>query len=323
MKQEIQIKTQDGLLTFAQDYVQNNNILLSKNYDLKTAMSNLYLNLIQVTDKDGNQALEVCTRESIQEAVMQCINNGIDVGKKQGYFIPRGNKLTYMNSYFGNVKQARATSRVRIFSNVIRDGEQADLESRIDGTLIVHHKPSIKCLNKKIFAVYAVATDIDTGRVINSDIMPMEEVQKSWLKSSNGARVAKEFEHEMAKRTVENRLAKHFINKSDDSQKIFITDANGNEIEVKNYDELPSEYEYTIDTNEQIEKEQEKYEPAPEEDVLTVEDLQLEPMEESIDIPEGAQEIAYREYKDNTDKYTMVKGSYDNVKKTCLVIPKE
>lgn len=323
MKQEIQIKTQDGIFDFAQEYVKNNNILLSKNYDLQTAMSNLYLNLIQVTDGKGNLALEVCTKESIQEAVMQCINNGIDVGKKQGYFIPRGNKLTYMNSYFGNVKQARTTSRVRIFSNVIREGEQAEPEARIDGSLVIHHKPSIKCLNKKIVAVYAVATDIDTGRVINSDVMSMEEIRKSWLKSSNGAKVAREFEHEMARRTVENRLAKHFINKSDDSQKMFITDSNGNEIEVKTYKELPSEYEYTIDTAEQIEKEKAKYDPAPEENVISVEDLQLEPISENIDIPETAQEIQYKEYKDNTDKYTMVKGSYDNVKKTCLVIPKE
>lgn len=324
MAQEVSIKSQDGIFDFAKDYVKNNNIILAKNYDLQTAMSNLYLNLIQVEDKNGKKALEVCTKESIQEAVMQCINNGLDIGKKQGYFIPRGDKLTFMSSYFGNVKQAKATSRVSIISNVIRDGEQADIETRVDGSIIVHHKPSIKCLNKKIIAAYAVATDMDTGRVVNSDIMSIEEIKKSWLKSTNGCKVGKEFEHEMAKRTIENRLAKHFINKSDDSEKLFITDKDGNQIVVKNYDELVADqYDYTINTDEQIQKEKEKYEPKAEEDVVSVEDLKLDPIEPISDIPEGAIEIDYNLVRGgaNKDKYRVVPNSFNKDKYTCYAFP--
>lgn len=321
MKQELSIRTQDGILDFAQNYVRNNNIILSKNYDIQTAMANLYLNLIQVEDKNHKPALEVCTPASIQEAVMKCINEELDVGKKQAYFIPYGDKLTCQASYFGNVKKARALSRVKIISNVIRDGEQAEIETRVDGSIIVKHKPSIKCLNNKIVAVYAVATDIDTNRVVNSDIMSIEEVKKSWLKSQNGCKVGKEFEHEMSRRTVENRLAKHFINKADDSERIYITDANGNEIEVKNYDEL-IDVDYTIDTNEQIISEKTPYRPEENEDVLTADDLKLDPLADTT-IPEDAVEIDYNLVKGGANKnlFQIVPNSFNKSSYTCFAVP--
>ena len=103
MKQELSIRTQDGILDFAQAYVRNNNIILSKNYDVKTAMANLYLDLIQVVNKNGKPALEVCTPESIQEAITKCINEELDVGKDQAYLICYGDKLICQPSYFGNV----------------------------------------------------------------------------------------------------------------------------------------------------------------------------------------------------------------------------
>lgn len=320
---ELVAKTQEGILNYANDYVRTNHVIVSKTYDLPTAMNNLFLQLVQTTDKNDKPALEVCSKESIQEAIMTCINKELDVGKKQGYFIVYNGNLTFQPSYFGNVKQAKSVSNVRIVSNVIRDGEEAELETRVDGTIIVRHKPNIKCLNNKIIAVYAVATDIDTGRVDNSDIMSVEEAKKSWLKSQNGCKVGKEFEHEMLRRTIENRLAKHYINKADDSEKIFITDANGNEIRVTNYDDLPQiDCDYTINTEEQINHEKEKYVPA-EDDILTADDLRLETIEEQkTEIPEGAIEISYKEFKDNEDKYEMVKGSWNEKTRTIFVIKK-
>lgn len=323
MKQEVAITTQDGIMQFASNYVRNNNIILSKNYDLTTAMNNLYLNLIQVEDKNHNRAIDVCTPVSIQEAVMKCINEELDVGKKQGYFIPYGKSLTFQPSYFGNVKKARALARVRIVSNVIRDGEQAEIETRVDGSIIIKHKPSIKCLNNKIVAVYAVATDIDTDRVVNSDIMSIEEVKRSWLKSQTGCKVGKEFEHEMSRRTVENRLAKHFINKADDSERIYITDASGKEIEVKNYDDL-IDVDYTINTDEQIASEKEKYQPEENADIITAEDLKLDPLADTT-LPEGAIEIDYSLVKGgaNKDKYKIVPNTFNKETYTCYAIPLE
>lgn len=321
---ELSIKTREGIVGFANDYIKNNNIIVSQKYDLPKAMNNLYLNLLQVQNKDKKPALEVCSEVSIREAVMECVNKELDVSKAQGYFIPYGDKLQFQPSYFGLSKMAKDLAGVNIFSNVIREGEEADMETRIDGSIIVHHKPSIKCLNNKIKAVYAVATDIKTGRVVNSDVMSVEEAKKSLAKSKTGGAVAKEFEHEMLRKVVERRLAKHFINKTDDSMRLTITNPDGSVINVNSYDDMLDEdnfvdCSYTINTDEQIEKETSKYIPS-ENDVITADDLKLDDISEpTTEVPEGAIEIRYSEYKDNQDKYQMVKDSYNPATKTVMV----
>lgn len=329
MENEIAIKTQEGIVDFAQKYVKQNNIILGKNYDFERAMNSLYLNLIQVKDKNNVPALESCSEVSIKEAIMECVNKELDVSKDQGYFIPYGKTLKFHPSYFGLSKMARDVAGVVINSIVIRDGEEADMEARIDGTLIIHHKPSIKCLNNKIIAVYAVATDISTGRVVNSDIMSMEEIQKTLLASQTGGLTAKKYPHEMSRKVVERRLAKHIINKSDSTTSVYITNPDGGVTKIKSYDELLDEdnmvdFSYTINTDEQIEKEKEKYEPK-EDDVITADDLKLDEIEPNFndDIPENAFEIDYNEVKGgkNRDKYKIIQGTFNKQKYTCMVIP--
>lgn len=320
---EIMIKSQQGIVDFANEYIKKNNIIVSQKYDLPKAMNSLYLNLIQVKDKDNRPALEVCSEVSIREAVMECVNKELNVSKSQGYYIVYKDKLQFQPSYFGLAKMARDYAGVNIMSNVIRDGEDADVESRIDGSLVVHHKPSIKCLNNKIVAVYAVATDVSSGRVVNSDIMSTEEAKKSLAKSKTGGSVAKEFEHEMLRKVVERRLAKHFINKSSDAMRMTITNPDGSVVNINSYDDMLDDdnfvdCSYTINTDEQIEKEASKYIPA-ENDKVSADDLKLDTIIPVADIPEGAIEISYGEYKNNKERYTMVAGTYNPSTKTCKV----
>lgn len=324
---EVSIKNQQGIVDYANDYIKRNNIIVSKNYDLGKAMNSLYLNLIQVKDKNNKPALEVCSEASIREAVMDCVNKELNVGRSQGYYIVYGDKLQFQPSYFGLCKMARDLANVNIISNVIRDGEDADMETRIDGSIIIHHKPSIKCLNNEIIAVYAVGTDVDTGRVVNSDIMSVEEAQKSLAKSKTGGSVAKEFKNQMLRKVVERRLAKHFINKADDSMMITITDSDGRVTRVNNYNDMldDDEFDFTINADEQIAHEKEKYVPT-ENSKLTAEDLKLDINTEPVKatIPEGAFEIDYNEVKGgkNKDIYSIVPNTYNKEKYTCYVIKK-
>ena len=323
MANELSIKTQQGIVDYAKEYVKSNNIILGKEYDLAKAMNSLYLNLLQVKDKNQKPALEVCSEVTIREAVMDCVNKELNVSKAQGYYIVYGDKLQFQPSYFGLSKMARDYAGVNIMSNVIRDGEDADVESRIDGSLVIHHKPNIKCLNNKIVAVYAVATDVSSGRVVNSDIMSTEEAKKSLAKSKTGGTVAKEFEHEMLRKVVERRLAKHFINKSSDAMRMTITNPDGSVVNINSYDDMLDDdnfvdCSYTINTDEQIEKETSKYIPA-ENDKVSADDLKLDTIIPVADIPEGAIEISYGEYKNNKERYTMVAGTYNPSTKTCKV----
>lgn len=321
MNEIVTLKSQEGIVEYAKGYVLSNNIILGKGYNLPVAMNNMWLTLLASNEK--NKCLEKCSELSIRKAVEDCINKELDTGKTQGYFIPYGNELQFQSSYFGEIKRARDVANVNINSWVIYDGEQVDIETRIDGSLIVHHKPNFKCFGNPIIGAYAIATDVSTGRVINSDIMGLKELKVSLAKSKAGGSVAKEFPHEMYRRTVSKRLAKHIVNTSDDSLKLTITDTDGTVINISNSDDVYGFDDYTINTDEQIAKETAKYEPT-EDSVVTSKDLKLDAIQsEVVDIPENAVEISYAEYKNNKDKYTMVGGSYNPSTKTCMVIVNE
>lgn len=322
MNEIIEIKSEKGIQDYANNYILRNNIILSKNYDLPRAMNSLYLNLVQVKDKNGRTALETTSPVSIQEAVEQCINNELSVAKNQGYFIPYGDKLTFQKSYQGNRKLARDLANVEIYAQVVHDGDQFDYSIRVDGTMVVSHKPNIKNIDKPIICAYAVATDINTGRVVNSDVMSITEIKKSWSKSRAGGAVAKDFPVEMAKKTVISRLAKHFVNSSDDSQRVYLTDTNGETVQVRDSEDVYNFADYTIDTEEQIQAEAEVYNPAENEDVVTAQDLQVASFEDDTnELPDNAYEINYGEYKSNKDKYNFIK--YNSATRKAIVTDKE
>lgn len=321
MANELVIKTQSDVMNLAKDFIKQNNIITSKKYNVENAMISLFTNVLSVKDKNGKAVLETCTPLSIQNAIYECITNELTPSKKQAYFIPYGNELTSQTSYFGNVKKARDVANVVIHSQVVREGDSIDVEMRANGTMLIRHKPDIKSLNKPIIMAYAVASNPVTGEVVDSDIMTIEEIKKSWAKSRSGGAVSKEFPHEMARRTVTNRLAKHFINTSDDTNKIIITNPDGSQIQVDQYDDL-IDTDYTINTEEQEKFEKEPFNPETNEYVVTSDNLSLgnlQPIADAVEIPEGAVEVPYSEYKNNKEKYNMIAGSYNTSKKTCMV----
>ena len=322
MANELQIKTQADVLALADSFIKTNNIITSKKYNVENAMVSLFTNVLSVKDKQGKSVLETCTPLSIQNAVYECITNELTPSKKQTYFIPYGNELTSQTSYFGNVKKARDVANVTIHSQVVREGDSIDVEMRANGTMLIRHKPNIKSLNKDIIMAYAVASNPTTGDVVDSDIMTIEEIKKSWAKSRSGGTVSKEFPHEMARRTVTNRLAKHFINTSDDSNKIIVTNPDGTQIQLNEYDDLINT-DYTINTDEQEAFENEPFNPETNDYVVTAENLSLGNLSpiDSADIPEGAFEIDYNEVKGgkNKDKYRVIPNTFNKERYTCLV----
>ena len=321
---ELAIKSESDLITFANNFIKKNNIIPSKNYNVENAMVSLYTNVLSVKDKQGKSALDVCTPISIQNAIYQCITQEFSPSKMQAYFIVYGNELKLQNSYFGNAKKAKDVAGVVINSQVVHDGDSIDAEMRANGTMIIRHKPNLTCLNKPIIMAYAVASNEITGEIVNSDIMTMEEIKKSWAKSKSGGAVSKEFPHEMARRTVTNRLAKHIINTSDDSSDVYITDIDGRRIKVNQYDDLPKEasFDYTINTEEQESFQNDDF-IATENNTVNAVDLKLDAIEESAQtvIPEGAIEIDYNEVKGgkNKDKYKIIPNTFNKEKYTCYV----
>lgn len=305
---KVSLRTQEGLIAVAQSYLNHNgDVVLPPNYDVNDAVKALYLKTIQTVDKQKRPVLEVCTRESIEQVVQNYVSKGLNIAKNQCYLVCYGNTLTLQESYFGKQKQANAYAGVTINSNVIYEGEKVNIVVRPNGTKIIEHTPDFSKFNiDKIVGAYAIAVN-DNGDVVDSDIMTMAEIKKSWAKSQSGGDVHKQFPVEMARKTVIGRLAKRFINTSDDS----------NKFEVINSD-MGNYYE-NEEINAAVVIEDEK--PVTAKTVSTNEsDMVVD------DIEEGTKEILYSEFVNHKSKYRAVPNSYKEtpmadgkIKKTILV----
>lgn len=217
---KVALRTQEGLVALAQSYLRKNgDVVLPPNYDVNDAIKSLYLATLQTVDKTGRPALEVCTKESIKEAVQNYVSKGLNVAKKQCYPIVRGNTLTLHESYFGRQKEAMSYAGIKINSNVIYEGESVEIDTRQDGSKIIRHKPDFTKFDaSKIIGAYAVAVRED-GTVDDSDIMTIKEIRRSWAQGSSGGKVHEAFPVEMCRKTVIARLAKKYVNTSDDKTK--------------------------------------------------------------------------------------------------------
>ena len=296
---KISLRTQEGLIAVAQTYLKKNgDVILPPNYDVNDAVKALYLKTIQTVDKQKRPVLEVCTRESIEQVVQNYVSKGLNIAKNQCYLVCYGNTLTLQESYFGKQKEANAYAGITINSNVIYEGEKVNIVVRPNGTKIIEHTPDFsKFDTNKIVGAYAIAVN-DKGEVVDSDIMTMKEIRQSWAKSSSGGTVHKEFPVEMTRKTVIARLAKRFINTSDDSTKFEVVNSdmgdyeiNANDIIIEDNKPTPKK---TQSTNEQE---------------MVVEELG----------EEQTKEIPYSEFKNNTDKYRAVPNSHDKETKTIRV----
>lgn len=296
---KISLRTQEGLIAVAQTYLKKNgDVILPPNYDVNDAVKALYLKTIQTVDKQKRPVLEVCTRESIEQVVQNYVSKGLNIAKNQCYLVCYGNTLTLQESYFGKQKEANAYAGITINSNVIYEGEKVNIVVRPNGTKIIEHTPDFsKFDTNKIIGAYAIAVN-DKGEVVDSDIMTIKEIKQSWAKSSSGGTVHKEFPVEMTRKTVIARLAKRFINTSDDSTKFEVVNSDMGDYEINANDVI-------IEDNK----------PTPKKTQSTNEpEMIIDELGE-----EQTKEIPYSEFKNNTDKYRAVPNSYDKETKTIKV----
>ena len=301
---KVALRTQEGLVALAQSYLRKNgDVVLPPNYDVNDAIKSLYLATLQTVNKEGKPALEVCTKESITEAVQNYVSKGLNVAKKQCYPIVRGNMLTLHESYFGRQKEAKAYAGIKINSNVIYEGESVEIDTRQDGSKIIRHKPDFTKFDPaKIVGAYAVAVR-DDGAVDDSDIMTIKEIRRSWAQGSSGGKVHEAFPVEMARKTVIARLAKKYVNTSDDKTKFEIL--NSDMGDYYNNDTINADVE--IEDNVEIKP------------VAKETTNKVEMVVDGIDGSGETKEITYNEFINHKDKYRAVPNSYSKEKKTILV----
>ena len=197
-------------------------------YSPENAMKAAWLTLQETVDKDDKPALEVCTRNSIANALLNMVVQGLNPMKKQCYYIVYGNKLTLQRSYFGTMHIAKTVDPEieTIVADVVYQDDVFEFAKIRGCTEITKHVSKLQNMDpKKIIAAYC-SIFWRNGKE-ESTIMTIDEIKQSWRQSKTNPVLADgklkegsthaKFTAEMAKRTVVNRACKAIINSSSDS----------------------------------------------------------------------------------------------------------
>jgi recombination protein RecT len=204
-------------------------LILPPNYCPGNALKSAWFQILEAVDKDKKPALEVCTRESVANALLKMVVYGLNPIKNQCYFIVRKNKLYCDRSYFGSIALAKMVDNTiaEVNANVVYEGDVFEYAVNSKGRKeIVRHVPELKNIDKKkIVAAYAVIVDTNDN-VKTCAIKTYDEIVEAWKQSpmyvvndnntlKTGSVHAK-FTADMAMKTVVNFVLKPIINGSDD-----------------------------------------------------------------------------------------------------------
>lgn len=214
-----------------QGYLERGKLHLPPGYSADNALKSAWL-VLQATktpESAGSKpVLEACTDDSIVNALLDMVVQGLSPTKKQVYFIPYGQTLSCQRSYMGTMAVAmRVDPEIEeITSEVVYEDDEFDYDIIRGRKVVTRHRQSLKNVDKKKIAAAYCEIHYRNGRSTTT-VMTMEEIYQAWKQSrqkpfdQNGNlkqdTVHAKFPGEMCKRTVINRACKLAINSSDDS----------------------------------------------------------------------------------------------------------
>lgn len=203
------------------DFREKGELHFPPNYSPQNAMKSAWLILQETKDKNGNLALEACDRNTVANALLDMVVQGLSPAKKQCYFVVYGNKLQLMRSYMGTVAVTKRLEGVKdVKAYCIYEGDEFETEFDVDTATLKIAKFSPKFENIDIGKIRgAFAVIVGENSPLHVEVMSMAQINKSWkqgyAKGNSGAHL--NFTEEMAKKTVINRACKMYANTSDDS----------------------------------------------------------------------------------------------------------
>jgi len=203
-----------------QEFVARGELHLPPNYSVENAMKSAWLILQNTVDKDKRPVLQVCTKDSIANALLDMAVQGLNPAKKQGYFIAYGKQLVFQRSYFGTMAVTKRVAGAKdIFAEVVYKGDEFEYTIKNGNKYITKHIQRIENVDpNNIVAAYCTIVFDDDRQF--TDVMTWDEIQKAWSKSKMNpdkeGSTHKDFAQEMARKTVINRACKRYLNSSDD-----------------------------------------------------------------------------------------------------------
>lgn len=238
VKTQLQKDMTDQVLGRINQLKEIDALVLPGDYVPGNALKAAWLMLPTVLDKDKNRAIDVCTPESIQNALFDMCVRGLNPSKAQGYFIVSAKELRWQNSYFGNQALAKRVGGLKRIKGTIiyeKDIFTYEIDPETARVKVIEHKQELENIDiKKIRGAYATYELVDGTK----EVVPMtiDQIKESWnmgpMKGQSPAHL--KFTDEMAKKSVINRACKYLINTSSDSALMESQDPNSNEELVAN-----------------------------------------------------------------------------------------
>lgn len=277
----------DSVLARVQQFTANRDIRLPADYSPENALKSAWLILLEAKTKENKPVLEHCTRESIANALLNMVLQGLNPVKKQCDFIAYGDKLYMQREYHGTVALAKRYAAIKDpIANIIYEGDEFEYSINEYGVkTITKHTQNLDNIDlNKIKGAYATIRFEDPDKEPHIEIMTMAQIRQAWMQgATKGASPAhKNFPDEMAKKTVIGRACKLFITSSDDSSLFedpevdnFTTTAKEKAAERANREELTMDVEAEV-IKENGKKPQKPKEKPAEEPACTEEDPQQE-----------------------------------------------
>lgn len=204
-------KPADTIIRNFGELVEKGQLTFPKDYNYVNAVKYAAVVISQTKDLDR------CSAVSVAQALSDMALQGLDVSKKQGYFINYNGVLKFFRSYFGDVAAAVRTGLVKdIKAVVVYDGDEFETGIVNDEEVVTLHKTAFKNRDNKIIGAYAVAVLPEGAK--RYCIMTKKEIEANWSKSTaKESAVQREFPQEMSKRTVIRRLVKLLFNSANTS----------------------------------------------------------------------------------------------------------
>lgn len=242
----------DEVLVKIQKFEKNGQIFFPNNYSPENALKNAWLKLQEVKDKNNNLALDTCTKPSIANCLLNMVIQGLNPMKNQCYFIPFGNQLTLMRSYFGSIAVAKQFGEIEdVTAEVIYQEDEVETDIENGKTIVTKHKRKFGNIDKtQIIGAYAtIIYKENVNKKNESLIMTIEQIRTSWKKSKlspdNKDSTHSLYTEDMCKRTVINKICKYYINSKDDSNLNLLKEA----FESSDEDMKEAEVAYEIQEN--------------------------------------------------------------------------
>lgn len=193
------------------------------NYSVGNALKSAYLILQEAKTREKKPVLQACTQESVANALLDMVVQGLNPTKQQCYFIPYGNQLTLSRSYLGTIALTKRLKGVKdVVAYPVYKNDKLDIGFDIltGKTKINEFKPALD--HKAQDLIGALGIVVGENEILYLEYMNMEQIRNAWnqgtMKGNSPAH--KNFPDQMAIKTVINRVCKKYVNAADDSDKI-------------------------------------------------------------------------------------------------------